>query len=145
MVPVEILNCAKKMGRRQGLAAVFKPLWLCIWPLSFLAVLFVCAFEVLDGADLLGPASLNPSATSLHTLLIQKEDSNLDPDVAFARAGAVDGATSSASTVDHNPSSIQVSEANATEGKAGEQDLKQTGRFLLDNDSGDSLGKSISY
>ena len=140
-----MLNCTKRMGRRQGLTAVFKPLWLCIWLLSFLAVLFVCAFEVLDGDDSLGPASLIPSATSLHTLLIQKEDSNLDPDVAFARAGAADGATSSASTADHNSSSIHVPDANATEGKVGEQDLKQTGRFLLDNDSGDFLGKSSGY
>ena len=145
MVPVEILNCAKKMGRRQGLAAVFKPLWLCVWLLSFLAVLFVCAFEVLDSGDSLGPAGLNPSAISLHTSLIRKKNSNLDPDVAFARAGAADGDISSPSTAEHALSSKHVSEANATEGKAGEQDLKRTGRFLSDNEIGDSFGKSTGY
>ena len=144
LVPVEFLKPAKKMARRgQGLAALFKSSWLCIWIVSFTAVSVVYGFDVLDVDDTLGPARLLPSVTSSHTSLIQNVDNNLSPDVPFARARTSESGIPSAPTEIYL-SSIHVLKANATEGIAREQDQKRTGRSLLEGDSGKNTGTSTS-
>lgn len=124
---------------RQGLAALFISSWLCLWILTFTAVSAVYGFEVLDVENM----RLHPSATSSDTSLIQKVDSNFSPDIPIVRAGPSESDISSAPN-EIRLSSRHLSEANATKGIAREQDRKQTGRSLLEDDSGKYTGTSNS-